>query len=336
MPVGIAGPLHVRGEHADGHFYVPLATTEGALVRSYERGMAVMTKSGGAVVRILRDENEISPVFRLSSVAEAPAFCAYLEEQFDQIKAEAEATTSHGQLRTLESRVVGREVMVTFRFTTGDAHGMNMITHATEAASQWIAKHPAVKSHLLFSGLSSEKRPSGRLLSGGKGKTVIAEVEIPDRLLRLYLRTSAEEVCRLWRSTLTGNMAANAIGYCGHYANGLAALFVACGQDVANLPNSAVGVTRFEVSESGGLWASVTLTSLTLATVGGGVDLPTSRTCLEMMGCRGSGKVGKLTEIAAGMVLAGEISFGGALASGEMAQAHEKYGRNRPDAETKP
>jgi hydroxymethylglutaryl-CoA reductase (NADPH) len=334
VPLGVAGPLRVAGEHAHGLFYVPLATSEGALVRSYERGMVTLTRAGGAVTRLYADENRVTPVFVLDGVAEAHAFCGELLGQIEEVRAAAESTTRHGKLLRLEPRPLGREVMVNFCYSTADAHGMNMIAKATDAACQWIVAHSAARRYYVFSGLDSEKRASGALLAGGKGKKVIAGARLPARLVRAYLHATPEQLCDLWRHTVLGHLQAGALGYNGHYANGLAALFIACGQDVANVANSAVGITNFELVEGGDLYASVTLPSLTVATVGGGTGLPTARECLEMLGCAGSGGAAKLAEIAAATLLAGELSMGAALASGEFVAAHEAYGRNRPPAET--
>lgn len=330
IPLGVAGPLRVEGEHAKGVFYVPLATTEGALVRSYERGMALITRSGGAVVRIQMDENQICPVFPFSNVATAATFARGLPQRISELKQVAESTTQHGELLAVEPWIVGRDVNVTFRYATGDAHGMNMIVRATEAACRWLVKKKFVERYLLFSGMSSEKRPSARALLGGKGKKVTAGVEIPARWSRVYLRSSPEAICELWQRTVIGNVVAGAVGYCGHYANGLTALFIACGQDVANVANAAIGLTNFEVTSAGDLYASVTLSSLVVATVGGGVDLPTSAECLDLLDCRGAAKAKKFAEIVAATLLAGELSFAGALVTGEFANAHEQYGRNRP------
>ncbi len=333
VPLGVAGPLLIAGEHAQGLFYVPLATTEGVLVRSYERGMVALTRAGGAVTRVWIDENRMSPVFLLDGVAEARVFCGELEERFAAVRAEAEATTRHGRLLRLEPRPVGREVMVNFCYSTGDAHGMNMIARATERACQWIVAHTSARGYHLFSGLESEKRASGSLFAGGKGKKVVAGARLSPKLVRAYLHTTPEGLRDLWQHTVLGNLQAGALGYNGHYANGLAALFIACGQDVGNVANSAVGVTCFEVVAGGDLYASVTLPSLTVATVGGGTGLGTARECLQLLGCAGAGGALKLAEITAATLLAGELSMGAALASGEFVAAHETYGRNRPEAE---
>jgi hydroxymethylglutaryl-CoA reductase (NADPH) len=330
MPLGVAGPLLVNGIHASGTFYVPLATTEGALVRSYERGMAALTRAGGVTTRIHQDENRIAPIFSFDNVSDAYEFTNSVTDDLPAIREAAESTTHHGKLVRLECHPVGREVIVNFSYTTGDAHGMNMIVKATEQACQRIMSHSKARQFHLFSGFSSEKRASGSLLTGGKGKRVTAGALLPKATVKSYLHTTPAQLSDLWRRTVVGHMQANAIGYNGHYANGLAAIFIACGQDVANIANSAVGITNFEVTDDGDLYATVTLPSLTVATVGGGTALGTSRECLEMLGCAGSGGAAKFAEIVAAAILAGELSMGSAIASSEFVQAHETFGRNKP------
>jgi hydroxymethylglutaryl-CoA reductase (NADPH) len=333
LPLGVAGPLLVHGTHARGPFYVPLATTEGALVRSYERGMVTLSRAGGAVVRLYVDENCISPIFVFDDVRDAHDFVQHLDEDFEAIRAAAESTTRHGKLLRLECHPVGREVMVNFCYHTADAQGMNMIVKATEQACQWIMCHSHASRFYIFSGLSSEKRASGALFFGGKGKTVTAGALVPAWIVRTYLHTTPEQLIDMWHNTMLGHVQANAVGYNAHYANGLAAIFIACGQDVANVTNAATGITNFEMTSGGDLYASVTLPSLTVATVGGGTGLGTGRECLAMLGCAGSGHAAKFAEIVAATLLAGEISMGAAIASGEFVEAHETYGRNRPRSE---
>lgn len=334
IPLGVAGPLAVRGEHADGTFYVPLATTEGALVRSYERGMIALTHAGGAVVRVCGDSNRVSPVFSFRDVVAAHEFARELPLHLETVRAVAEGTTRHGRLLGLEPSVVGREVIVAFTFATGDAHGMNMVVRAADRACRWLAEHTAAESYLVFSGAESEKRASGALFAGGKGKWVVAGAEIPRRTVRTVLGTTPEALAELWRRTVVGHLHAGAFGYNGHVANGLTALFIATGQDVANVANSAVAITGFEVTPGGALYASVTLPSLTVATVGGGTALGSALECLEMVGCAGAGGARRLAEIAAASLLAGELSMGAAIAAGGLVEAHETYGRNRPGCRT--
>ncbi len=330
MPLGVAGPLLISGMDAEGIFYVPLATTEGALVRSYERGMVALTRAGGVTTRIHLDENRVSPVFIFDGVAEAYDFAHSLPNKLETIRAEAESTTHHGKLQRLECHAIGREVIVNFCYFTGDAQGMNMIVKATEHACKWILDHYGARRFYVFSGFSSEKRASGSLMTGVKGKKVTAGAMLPRDVVKSYLHVTPEELLEMWQHTMLGHLQANVIGYNGHFANGLAAIFVACGQDVANIVNSAVGITNFEMDHSGNLYASVTLPSLTVATVGGGTALGTSRECLEILGCAGSGRASKFAEIVSATLLAGELSMGAAIASGEFVAAHERYGRNRP------
>ena len=336
-PLGVAGPLRVRGEHADGVFYVPLATTEGALVRSYERGMVALTRAGGAEARIWLDRNRITPVFSLPDVGVARSFALRVEAGFERWREVAAGTTRHGRLEEITCLPVGREVYVDLEFHTADAHGMNMLSKAADAICKALSAELHAPRWQILSGYSAEKRPAGSLLRGGKGKKVTAGCTIPARTVRAVLRSTPEDLAAMWHRTVLGHLASGALGHNGHVANGLTALFLATGQDVANVANSSVAITQFEVVDDedqpgrSALWASVTLPSLTVATVGGGTGLGTSRECLDMLDCVGSGRARKLAEIACATLLAGELSMAAAIASGEFVEAHETYGRNRPD-----
>jgi hydroxymethylglutaryl-CoA reductase (NADPH) len=277
VPLGLAGPLRVLGEHARGVFYVPLATTEGALVRSYERGMTAITRAGGATARVLRDENRACPAFLFADLDAATAFARSIPGRLEEIRAVAEATTRHGRLLRAEAAVVGCEVLLSLAFSTGEASGMNLVARAADAVCRALLPGSGARRFLLLSGAEGEKRPGGALLAGGKGKTVVAAVRLPARLVRAYLHTKPGELAELWRATVVGNLQAGGLGYGGQLANGLAALFVACGQDVANVVNAAVGVTVMAETPEGDLDASVTLPSLTVGTVGGGTGLGTDR-----------------------------------------------------------
>jgi hydroxymethylglutaryl-CoA reductase (NADPH) len=292
--------------------------------------MLVLTRAGGVTTRVMGDTNVVAPWFPFESLDEAHNFVARLSDCFAALRAEAERTTSHGRLQRIDSHVIGRAAIVGFHYHTADAQGMNMIVKATESACRWLVANGLAPSFQIFSGLSSEKRASGYLLGGVKGKNVVAASRVSGALLTKYLRITPSAIVDVWHSTVIGHLQAHAIGFNAHYANGLTALFIACGQDVANVANAAVGITNFEITGDGDLYASVTLPSLTVATVGGGTSLGTSRECLRMLGCDGSGHAQKLAEIVAATVLAGELSMAGAIGSGEFVAAHEAYGRNRP------
>ncbi|HEX4567801.1 MAG TPA: hypothetical protein VH138_14280, partial [Vicinamibacterales bacterium] len=222
MPLGVAGPLLISGEHAQGTFYVPMATTEGALVRSYERGMVMLTRAGGVTPRIYTDQNVVSPTFSFETVADARRFADELPRHVDALRARAEATTQHGRLLRIEPRPSGRTVIVNFYYYTADAQGMNMIVKATEAAGEWLVAEGIAPRFAVFSGLSSEKRASGFLLTGAKGKTVVAGARIAADVLQTYMRVTPVQIASTWHDSFIWHLQANAIGFNAHYANGLA------------------------------------------------------------------------------------------------------------------
>lgn len=331
VPLGVAGPILVRGEHADGLFYVPMATTEGALVRSYERGMTLLTHAGGVQTRIEKDENHIAPSFFFDDVRTAGEFVEWVEPKLEDLRRTVAATTRHGKLTSVRCMQIGPQVLLRLHFSTGDAQGMNMITRAADAVRAWIAEHsPLPTDSMIFSGLSSEKRASGLIMTEGKGKRVTAGALVSAKLLKTYLRVTPEQMFKVWSSTVRGHLQAGAIGFNAHIANGLTAMFLATGQDVANVVNASCGILSVEPRPEG-IYISVTLPSLSIATVGGGVGLPTQREALEMMDCFGTGKAKKLAEIMAAAALGGELSFAAAIGSDEFSAAHERYGRNRPE-----
>jgi hydroxymethylglutaryl-CoA reductase (NADPH) len=329
IPLGVAGPVLINGRCARGLFYVPMATTEGALIRSYERGMVALTRSGGVQTAVLADENQTAPAFLFPDVETATAFSEWARCKLVEFQAAADATTSHGRLKSLACYQAGRQVILNLGFSTGDAQGMNMIVKATDAVCRWAESAYPGARYLLFSGLCSEKRASGFLMTRGKGKRVTAGCLLPHKVLKLYLHVTADDLFRVWQSTVMGHLEAGAIGYNAHAANGLAAIFIATGQDVASVVHAACTLTCFEPHPEG-LYVSATLPALSVATVGGGTALPSQSEALGIMGCRGEGNAVKLAEIVAAAVLGGEISMGAAIASGEFVSAHEQYGRNRP------
>jgi hydroxymethylglutaryl-CoA reductase (NADPH) len=332
IPLGVAGPLRVRGEHADGTYYVPLATTEGALVRSYERGMVAITRGGGVTVRVMADENRATPQFTFRDVAAAVAFARALPALFGELRAAAEATTRHGRLLRVVPLVSGHDVLVELVFSTGDAGGANLVGRASDAICRLLAERFAPRSWILMSGAEGEKRASATLFAGGKGKTVVAGVRVPAKVLRTVLGVQAVQLATLCRRTAAAQIVAGTVGANAQIANGLAALFIACGQDVANVANGATGVTTLEAEEDGTLVGSLCVPSLVVATVGGGTAVGTAPECLALLGCSGNGRALAFAEIVAATLLAGELSFSAALAAGEHAAAHERYGRNRPAA----
>ena len=330
VPIGIAGPLLVNGEDAQGEFYVPLATTEGTLVASYNRGMKLLYSAGGVGTTVLDDLMQRAPAFEFDSAREARQFGSWVTANFGAIKREADATTRTGRLHDIEQFSASRLLFLRFNFTTGDAAGQNMVSKATWQACDWIRqRYPGIRQFFLESNLASDKKSSHINILRTRGKRVIAEATISAELARTVMHTDTRLMFRGRQLSNLGSMMAGVNNNGNHSANGIAALFVATGQDVANLAESSAALVHTELLAGGDYYYSVTIPSLIVATYGGGTGLPTQRECLELLGCYGTGKVHKLAEIVAATVLCGEISLGSAVVAEEWVGAHERLGRNR-------
>ncbi|MDZ5622454.1 hydroxymethylglutaryl-CoA reductase [Nocardioides sp. HM23] len=331
VPIGLAGPLLVNGEHAQGEFLVPLATTEGTLVASYSRGMKLCREAGGVTTTVLDDRMQRAPVFSFESAREAKAFSAWLDDNFEPIAAAAQTTTSSGKLVEIQKFSVSKLLYTRFNYTTGDAAGQNMTGKATFAACAWIKQNYPGELHFLLEGqFATDKKTSVVNMLHTRGKRVVAEITLPAGLVEEQMNVTTD---KLWAARLRGQLGAimsvtNNNG--NHSANGITAMFIATGQDVANVAESSALYGFSELLPNGDLYASVTLPSLIIATYGGGTGLATQRECLEIMDCYGTGKVRKLAEIIAATVLAGELSLGSAVVAEEWVQAHDDLGRNRP------
>ncbi len=330
VPIGVAGPLLVNGEHAHGEFYVPLATTEGTLVASYNRGMRMLYEAGGVTTTVVDDRMQRAPVFVLRSAREARDFGAWLTAHFDEIKAAAETTTRFGHLRDIEQYAAGRQLYTRFDYTTGDAAGQNMTGKATQRACEWIlARYEGIERHLLEGSFATDKKSSQINMLRTRGKRVIAEAVIPDEVLGRIMRTSSASLFRARQLSNLGGFMAGVNNNGAHSANAIAALFIATGQDAANVAESSAAYIHAERRDNGDYYYSVTIPALIVGTYGGGTGLPTQRDCLELLGCFGAGKVGKLAEIVAATVLCGELSLGSAVVTNEWVDAHDQLGRNR-------
>ncbi len=337
VPVGIAGPLRINGEYAKGEFYIPLATTEGALVASISRGAKAITLSGGAKTRILYDGMTRAPLIWTPSIEEALRLVKWVKDHFNEIKSAAESTTRHGKLVDIRPYITGNNVWLRFIYTTGDAMGMNMATIATDKACSYIEEnYPGKIRCLALSGnMCVDKKPAIINMLEGRGKTVVAEAIIPQEIALKVLKAEPRLVHEInMRKNLLGSARAGAISYNAHFANIIAAVFIATGQDVAQVVESSMGYTWTEITDDGDLYVSVTLPSLEVGTVGGGTRLPTQREALRILGVEGGGNppgtnAKKFAEIIAATVLAGELNLLAALASKQLARAHEALGRGK-------
>jgi len=332
VPLGIAGPLHVDGDHAQGDFLVPLATTEGTLVASYNRGMHALNASGGVKCTIMDDSMQRAPVFIFDDARRGRSFIEFVHANFAQIAQMAETTSNVARLLDVEAYSANKFVYLRFDFATGDAAGQNMVTKATYAACQWLLRHfPGVERFYLESNVATDKKVSRINTLRTRGKRVTAEAVIPREVLKERLHVRPEQLVYHNQVANVGAYLSGAMSNGLHCANAIAAIFIATGQDVANVAEASAAVVHAELTPERSLYLSVTIPSLIVATFGGGTALPTQRECLEVMGCYGRGKVRKLAEIIAGTVLAGELSLACAISASEWVSSHERMGRNRDD-----
>jgi hydroxymethylglutaryl-CoA reductase (NADPH) len=331
MPLGLAGPLRMNGVAAKGDFCIPLATTEAALVASYHRGCRLLTAAGGCSAMVLYESLSRAPAFVFKTAPEACRFTVWAVEQFEAFQQVAGTTTSYGKLMDMGVTIEGNHVYLNFEFTTGDASGQNMVTIAAQAICDHIVEHSPVQPqrHYVESNLSGDKKASTKAYTTTRGKKVTAEARLSAELVKKHLHTTPRAMEQYWQMSAIGGVLSGTLGIHGHFANGLTALYLATGQDAACVAESATGVTRFEVTGEGDLYATVTLPGVMVGTVGGGTGLPTQKACLQLMGLHGAGKARALAEICAGLLLAGELSIIGALSAGHFARAHRKLARDR-------
>jgi hydroxymethylglutaryl-CoA reductase (NADPH) len=330
VPIGVAGPLFIHGEHAQGDFYVPMATTEGTLLASYNRGMRLLTESGGVTATVVDDSMQRAPVFVLSDAHEARDFGNWVDEHFEPIKNVVESTTRFGKLQAIRQYSIGPLRYLRFNYTTGDAAGQNMAGKATLAGCTWIEQnYPGETRYLLSGNIDTDKKHSRMNMLETRGKRVIAEATVNKDLLKGLMGVDTETLFWARQIQMAGSFMVGSANNGAHAANALAALFIATGQDVANVAESHAGISYTQLLDNGDYYWSITLTSLIVATCGGGTGLATQRECLEMLGCYGPGQVHKFAEICAAVVLAGEISLSSAVLAGDWVSSHERLGRNR-------
>ncbi|RAP50274.1 MAG: hydroxymethylglutaryl-CoA reductase (NADPH) [Methanosphaera sp. rholeuAM74] len=328
VPVGVVGPVKINTDDDQISTYVPMATTEGALLASVNRGCSVIRRSGGCSVSIIKNQMTRAPAIKTKNVQEASKLKTWIEDNFKKLKEIAEETTSHGKLLKIDPiAVVGRYVYPRCVYYTGDSMGMNMVTIATEKITQYIEQHNDVDVLALSGNFCVDKKPSAVNLVEGRGKSVVAEVLVPRDVVEKVLKTTTEAIVEVnYSKNLLGSAIGGSYGFNAHFANMIAAVFIACGQDPAHVVEGSLGITSAE-NDDGDLYFSVSIPDLPVATVGGGTRLETATESLNIMDARGSDKVMRFASIVASVVLAGELSLVGALAAGHLARAHKQLGR---------
>jgi hydroxymethylglutaryl-CoA reductase (NADPH) len=329
IPLGIAGPIKVKGEFAKGEYYVPMATTEGVLLTSFRVGMKVLNNAGGVDVKVTQNVMHITSLFIINSINECQKLMDFINNEFEKIKEAAEMKTKFGKLKSAETMFCSNGVLIKFIYDTKDAMGMNMINIATKMACEYISKETNLKKYYVRSNYSSDKKFSYTNNSKGYGKEVFAKITLSKEDLRL-LRISPKELFDFYTYSLGSAIRGGMIGFNGQVVNGITAIFIACGQDVAQILHSASSVSGVSLNDDGTVSISIYVPNLLVGTVGGGTSLGTQKECLKIMQCYGSGNVNKFAEIIVATILAGELSISASLANGSFFQAHEMMGRNRP------
>ena len=324
VPLGLAGPVKVNGKS----YQVPIATTEGALVASVNRGCKVIRESRGCEVLVKEIGATRAPVFKVQGIKQGKELAGWVERNMKKIVKTAKASDKHLKLLKIKTQMVGRYVWLRFEYTTGEAMGMNMVTIATERVVKLIEKNLAIKCVSLSGNYCVDKKPSWLNMIEGRGKQVWAEVKVSEKIVGEVLKASSEKIVEVVKAKQwLGSMVSGSMGFNAHYANVVAGVFLATGQDAAQVVEGSMGVTVAEADKKG-LYFSVYLPSLMVGTVGGGTHLVTQKEALGILGLSNKkGDVIKLAEVIGAAVLAGELSLTAALASSDLAKAHQRLGR---------
>lgn len=328
LPMGIAGPLKINGDNCKREVFIPLATSEGALVASINRGASTITASGGVNAHVISDIMTRAPVIKTENATQSLQIKQWFIDNFDELKEIAESTTTHGKLLKIDPILIaGSYIYPRFVYSTGDSMGMNMVTIATEKILDKLASETNARHIALSGNACVDKKPAAINMVEGRGKSVVADILIPKDIVSKKLKTTAEAIEEVnVAKNLIGSAISGSLSYNAHYANMVAAIFLATGQDAAHVVEGSLGITTAEARD-GDLYFSVNLPDLPVATVGGGTSLEVANEGLNILGVAGSGKAREFAEIVASTVLAGELSLVGALAAGHLARAHQELGR---------
>lgn len=320
IPVALVGPVLINGDYAKGNFYVPFATTQGTLISSYQRGVLLLAKAGGVKVKVIKDQIDLDPIFCFTDMEPAFDFYAQIKSgvHFNQFKNIIKQTSQHTHLLSITPYLIGKKVLLQFTYNTEDAMGLNMINITTYNICNYLKEMIGSCFFYLRSNLTSDKKSSHFNIQNSYGKEVQAEIRISERYLRKYFRTTPKKMKDLWDSCFMGSYQGGVLGHNAHVGNGVAAIFLATGQDIAQIPNVSTALTYYE-NENDCLYVSLKIFSLPVATVGGGTMLPTQKEALEIIDCYGPGKAKKFAEIICAAALAGELSIMGAIAQDEHA-----------------
>ncbi len=333
IPLGVAGPLDINTEiEIIKDCFIPLATSEGALVASISRGCKAITKSGGATVFMEKVGITRGSVMETSGLKQSFEVKSWLELNLAKLDPIAKSVSSHIQLLKVDPVIIGRRLFIRFYFDPQDAMGMNMATIASERINKFIEQQTGVKMLAVGGNYDIDKKAGWLNFINGRGRKVSAEVVLKKQVVKEVLKTTPEKICQVVISkNLIGSAISGSMGFNAHYANIVAAIFAATGQDLAHTVEGSLGITTAEVLENGDLYLAIYLPSLIIGTVGGGTGLPAQQTALSILDVVGSGKSDRFAMIIGGAVLAGELSLLASHSDGSLGDSHSKFGRKGKD-----
>lgn len=326
IPLGVAGPIKIKAiGNRQQEYYFPLATTEGALTASISRGCKAVTESGGADVFVETVGITRGPVFKTKGLEHSLKTKLWIEDNFKLLSSIANRTSSHLKLLKTEPAIVGKNLFIRFYFDSTDAMGMNMATIATQKIIRIIEKKTDAECISVAGNFDIDKKPAWLNFTLGRGKRVWAECTVSKKIIKEVLKTTPEKIVEVvYRKNHLGSIMSGSLGFNAHFANIIAAVFLATGQDPAHVVEGSLGVTTAESLKNGDLYFSIYLPSLVAGTVGGGTHLPTQKEGLEIMQVK---DVLEYSCVLGAAVLAGELSLVASLAEGSLAKAHRKLGR---------
>jgi len=331
VPIGIAGPLKFKIQNSKfKNYYLPLATTEGALVASVNRGCKATSLSGG--INTFVEEVGVSrgPLFKVKNLAQGRRLIDFVKKNKEKLTKVVSQNEPFIKLVEITDQQVGKNVWLRFSFESGEAMGMNMATVACQRIADYIEEKLAISCFSLSGNFCVDKKPSWLNFIKGRGKKVWAEAIIKRSIVTEVLKTTPEKIVQIvLKKSQLGAIVSGSMAFNSHFANILAAIFLATGQDLAHVTEGSLGITEAELEGNGDLYFSVYLPDLMVGTIGGGTGLPTQKEALGILGLdrvkTGDGLV--LAQIVAAAVLAGELSLTAALSAGHLARAHQKLGR---------
>ncbi|MBI2029279.1 hydroxymethylglutaryl-CoA reductase [Candidatus Gottesmanbacteria bacterium] len=329
VPMGIAGPLRVKRRASSvKEYYIPLATTEGALVASVNRGCKAISEVNTYAYRVGTTRG---PVFYVGTLDNQKKLYDWIKNNQSVIKKAAESTSQHIKYKKSEVTGTASYVFIRFYFDTQDAMGMNMVTIATQNIVSVIEEETGFKCLSVAGNFDIDKKPAWLNMIAKRGIKAWAEAAVDKNTVKAVLKTTSDDIYKVWLGKcMIGSALAGSMGFNAHFANVVAGIFAATGQDIAHVVEGSMGITTTEVTKEGDLYISVYLPDLMLGTVGGGTALGTQKEALELLGVYGGNdgnNAMKFAEIVAGSVLAGELSLLASFSQGSLAAAHRKLGR---------